>query len=71
MMIASRHLSAHLAHLQAKQEAAAASEREAVKAQLVVLTLTDHVPMDQPNKLWTPHDQFQQDINHTVHLPDH
>ena len=27
--------------------------------------------MDQPNKLWTPRDQFQQDINHTVHLPDH
>ena len=27
--------------------------------------------MDQPNKLWTPHNQFQQDINHTIHLPDH
>ena len=27
--------------------------------------------MDQPNKLWTPRDQFQQDVNHTIHLPDH
>ena len=70
-MIASQHLSTHLAHVQAEQEAVAASEREAVEAQLVALTLTDHVPMDQPNKLWTPRDQFQQDVNHTVHLPDH
>ena len=27
--------------------------------------------MDQPNKLWTPRDQFRQDVNHTIHLPDH
>ena len=43
MMIASRHLSAYLAHVQAEQETAAASEREVVEAQLVALTLTDHV----------------------------
>ena len=43
MMIASQHLSAHLARVQAEQEAVAASEREAVEAQLVALTLTDHV----------------------------
>ena len=66
-----RHLSAHIARVQAEQEAAAASEREAVEAQLVGLTLTDDVPIDQPNKLWTPRNQFQQDVNHTIHLPDH
>ena len=71
MMILSRHLSAHLARVQAEQEAIAAGEREAVEARLVALTLTDDGPMDQPSKLWASRDEFQQDVSHTIHLPDH
>jgi hypothetical protein len=59
VMIPSRHLSTHLARVQAEQEAIAASEREAVEAQLVALTLTDQVPIDQPSKLWTSREEFQ------------
>jgi hypothetical protein len=70
-MILSRHLSVHLARVQAEQEAIAAGEREAIEARLVALTLTDDVPIDQPSKLWTSRDEFQQDVSHTVHLPDH
>jgi hypothetical protein len=68
-MIASRHLFTHLARVQAEQAALAANEREAVEARLVALTLTDHVPIDQPSKLWTSHNEFQEDVS--IHLPDH
>ena len=72
VMIPSRHLSTHLARVQAEQEAITAREIEAVEAELVALTLTDDGPVhaSQPSKLWTSRNEFQQDVSHTVHLPN-
>jgi hypothetical protein len=71
MLIASRRLAAHLTRVRAEEAEILA--RNTVEAQVVALTLTDCGPdlAGQPSKLWTSREQFQQEVNHNHHLPDH
>jgi hypothetical protein len=70
-LIPSQRLAVHLTRVQA--EHAEILAREAIEAQMVTLTFMDDGPdlAGQPSKLWTSREQFQQDVNHNDHLPDH
>jgi hypothetical protein len=76
VIMLSRNLTPHLAHVRAEEAEDALQQREdreEVEAHLFALTLTDNGPdyIGQPSKLWSSCAEFQQDVHQTHHLTDH